>query len=89
MVVKMMVIDSESTTKIEQNQEPKIGAAVKAQLEQTRCTCVNLSITLRTIHCFLPQKGFQKALLANFFLLLKQVTIDITSFKCTVCKHFI
>jgi hypothetical protein len=35
MVVKMMVIDSESTTKIEQNQEPIIGAAVKAQLEQT------------------------------------------------------
>ena len=35
MVVKMMVIDSESTTKIEQNQEPKIGAAVKARLEQT------------------------------------------------------
>lgn len=31
----MMVIDSESTTKIEQNQEPIIGAAVKAQLEQT------------------------------------------------------
>ena len=31
----MLVIDSESTTKIEQNQEPIIGAAVKAQLEQT------------------------------------------------------
>ena len=33
-MVKMMVKDSESTTKIEQNQEPIIGAAVKAQLEQ-------------------------------------------------------
>ena len=33
-----MVIDSESTTKIEQNQEPIIGAAVKAQLEQTTAT---------------------------------------------------
>ncbi len=35
MVVKMLVIDSENTTKIEQNQEPIIGAAVKARLEQT------------------------------------------------------
>ena len=43
---------------------------------QTTEEILNLSITLRTIHCFLPRKGFQKALLANFFLLLKQVTID-------------
>jgi hypothetical protein len=36
MVVKMLVIDSANTTKIEQNQEPIIGAAVKARLEQTQ-----------------------------------------------------
>jgi hypothetical protein len=36
MVVKMLVKDSANTTKIEQNQEPIIGAAMKARLEQTR-----------------------------------------------------
>lgn len=41
----MMVIDSESTTKIEQNQEPKIGAAVKARLEQTEFINVIACIT--------------------------------------------
>jgi hypothetical protein len=35
MVVKMLVKDSANTTKIEQNQEPIIGAAMKARLEQT------------------------------------------------------
>jgi hypothetical protein len=38
MVVKMLVKDSANTTKIEQNQEPIIGAAMKARLEQTTTT---------------------------------------------------
>jgi hypothetical protein len=50
MVVKMMVIDSESTTKIEQNQEPIIGAAVKAQLEQTKAQ-LEQTTTTKTWHC--------------------------------------
>jgi hypothetical protein len=53
MVVKMLVIDSENTTKIEQNQEPIIGAAVKAQLEQTTVESQGIG-GIQYLHFVLP-----------------------------------